>query len=123
MDALRGIIGWVGQSLLPDECPDEAGLPRLHWIIAGGESGPGARPMHVDWARSLRDQCVAAGVPFHFKQFGAWSWIEDMTYDAAAQAAGGQDYPHHSCGRTAVRVGKKRAGRTLDGRTWDEYPA
>lgn len=42
------------------------------WVIAGGESGPGARPMHPDWARSLRDQCAAAGVPFFFKQWGAW---------------------------------------------------
>lgn len=44
---------------------------RIDWVVAGGESGPGARPMHPDWARSLRDQCVAAGVPFHFKQAGA----------------------------------------------------
>jgi protein gp37 len=42
----------------------------LGWVIVGGESGPGARPMHPDWARSLRDQCVAAGVPFFFKQWG-----------------------------------------------------
>ena len=45
----------------------------LHWVIVGGESGPKARPMHPDWARSLRDQCVAAGVPFFFKQHGEWS--------------------------------------------------
>jgi protein gp37 len=43
---------------------------RIHWVIAGGESGPGARPMHPDWVRSIRDQCVAAGVPFFFKQWG-----------------------------------------------------
>ena len=46
--------------------------PRLDWVIVGGESGPGARPMHPDWARSLRDQCQAAGVPFLFKQWGEW---------------------------------------------------
>lgn len=45
---------------------------RLHWVVAGGESGPGARPMHPDWARSLRDQCASAGVPFLFKQWGSW---------------------------------------------------
>ncbi len=46
---------------------------RLHWVVAGGESGPGARPMHPDWARSLRDQCASAGVPFFFKQWGSWA--------------------------------------------------
>lgn len=49
-----------------------ADYARIHWIIAGGESGPGARPMHPDWARGLRDQCQAAGVPFFFKQWGDW---------------------------------------------------
>ncbi len=44
----------------------------LDWVVAGGESGPGARPMHPDWARSLRDQCARAGVPFLFKQWGQW---------------------------------------------------
>lgn len=84
--------------------PPPAGL---HWVICGGESGPGARPMHPDWARSLRDQCVAAGVPFLFKQWGAWLPCADPTCECDG-----------SC-----RVGKKRAGRELDGRTWDEYPA
>lgn len=79
----------------------------LGWVICGGESGPGARPMHPDWARSLRDQCVAAGVPFLFKQWGAWLPCADPTCECDG-----------SC-----RVGKKRAGRELDGRTWDEYPA
>ena len=51
---------------------DSGRLNRLHWVICGGESGPGARPMHPDWARSLRDQCVGAGVPFFFKQWGEW---------------------------------------------------
>lgn len=49
-------------------------IPELDWVIAGGESGPGARPMHPDWARSLRDQCQAAGVPFFFKQWGAFTY-------------------------------------------------
>jgi hypothetical protein len=46
--------------------------PAIDWVIVGGESGPGARPMHPDWARSIRDQCVAVGVPFVFKQWGQW---------------------------------------------------
>ncbi|MGC0365043.1 protein gp37 [Rhodococcus sp. 27YEA15] len=69
----------------------------LHWVIVGGESGRNARPMHPEWAASLRDQCVEAAVPFLFKQWGEW--------DASSQ-----------------RVGKKAAGRELDGRTWDEFP-
>ena len=76
-------------------------------MIAGGESGKDARPMHPDWARSLRDQCQAAGVPFLFKQWG----------EHAPQGwAVGSEGP-------MVRMGKKAAGRELDGRTWDEYPA
>ncbi|MGL4233192.1 MAG: DUF5131 family protein [Casimicrobium sp.] len=57
---------------------------QLDWVIAGGESGHGARPAHPDWFRSLRDQCAAAGVPFHFKQWGEWLPINQMT-DAGQQ--------------------------------------
>lgn len=73
-------------------------LDGIDWVIVGGESGPGARPMRADWARDVRDQCRAAGVAFFFKQWGA----------------------HNEAG---VRVGKSRAGRELDGETWDEMPA
>lgn len=100
----------------------------LHWVIAGGESGPGARPMHPDWARSLRDQCVDAGVPFFFKQWGEWEGplypgpeIPDKKR-VRLRENHGKPLPSNS-GLCIVRVGKKRAGRTLDGRTWDEYPA
>src|SRR5205085_11375271 len=51
---------------------DDFGLDGLHWLIVGGESGPGSRPIHPDWARSLRDQCAAAGVLFFFKQWGGY---------------------------------------------------
>ena len=73
-------------------------LTGIHWVITGGESGRGARPMQVGWAKSLRDQCDLAGVPFFFKQWGS----------------------HDVCGR---RVGKKKAGRTLEGRIWDQMPS
>jgi protein gp37 len=76
--------------------------PKIDWVITGGESGPNARPMHPDWARSLRDQCAAAGVPFFFKQWGEW---------------GPDTGPH------VYRLGKKQAGRLLDGREWSEFPA
>jgi protein gp37 len=69
---------------------DNLNLDGIDWTIAGGESGPNARPMDPNWVRSIRDQCNAAGVAFHFKQWGG--------------------------------VQKKQAGRTLDGRTWDELP-
>jgi protein gp37 len=70
---------------------EKLNLEGIHWAIAGGESGPNARPMNPVWVRSIRDQCTAAGVAFHFKQWGG--------------------------------VQKKKTGRTLDGRTWDELPS
>lgn len=141
--------------------------PRLDWVVVGGESGPGARPMHPAWARSLRDQCARAEVPFHFKQWGEWGpapwavrvcdpavgWtgtaeeLADAKRDAEARGAthayaswaneyGWELYEpthkpwsleradtldgHHAPMR---RWGKKTAGRELDGRTYDEYPA
>lgn len=111
--------------------------PRLDWLITGGESGPGARPMHPAWARSLRDQCVKAGVAFHFKQWGEHSpaGLVDALVDSGSlvsvQASTGVVHrPGQSADGLApggwaamLRVGKKRAGRRLDGRTWDEYPA
>lgn len=110
---------------------------RLDWIVCGGESGPHARPMHSDWARSLRDQCTAAGVPFLFKQWGEWicadqsacplgppenrwMWGDGTPFKYGDAAAG----PEVRDGRLPLlcRIGKKTAGRVLDGRTWDEYP-
>ena len=96
----------------------------LDWVIVGGESGPNARPMYPGWARSIRDQCQTAGVPFFFKQWGEWDWLEHQTYGDAEVIANSLRvrYEHHSYGPTAIKVGKKRAGRELDGRTWDEMP-
>lgn len=101
---------------------------RIHWVIVGGESGPKARPMHPHWPQEICGQCVAAGVPFLFKQWGEWLSIDAMNpgqLDAL-------DLDHlHDRDRVDVethpyvthcRVGKKAAGRELDGRTWDEYP-
>ena len=72
-------------------------LDGIDWVIAGGESGPGARPMQPAWPLAIRDQCLASRVPFFFKQWGAF-------------------------GADGRRVGRKRAGRRLEGRTWDEMP-
>ena len=100
--------------------------PGLDWVICGGESGPRARPMHPDWARSLRDQCLAAGVPFLFKQWGEWLPAPehmDFTEGAALACRRNREFEQWSSGHTLIRVGKKKAGRELDGRTWDEYPS
>lgn len=95
--------------------------PRLDWVVAGGESGPGARPMHPDWARSLRDQCAAAGVPFFFKQWGEWCHQDQLHPDewSRIDAVVNLGQEHHP---QPMHVGKRAAGRLLDERTWDEYP-
>lgn len=122
----------------------------LDWVIAGGESGRDARPLHPAWARSLRDQCVAAGVAYFHKQNGEWidadekldrmrasgigvnagaapgglaqplnfadaAWLAEVTGYAGR-------YEHQSDGTTLIRVGKRAAGRLLDGREWNEVP-
>ena len=95
------------------------------WVIAGGESGPGARPMHPDWARGLRDQCTSAGVPFFFKQWGEWlagRWQDGQE----GQRNDSREWRHFGTpgeqGAFAVRVGKKTAGALLDGHEWKEFP-
>lgn len=103
------------------------GVPRLDWIIAGGESGPGARPMHPAWARKLRDDCTAAGVPFLFKQWGDWHPHQQPLADGSINALGNPDDLHgrwHSFGdgQSAWRTGKMAAGRFLDGATYDGFP-
>ncbi|CAE6899773.1 MULTISPECIES: phage Gp37/Gp68 family protein [Burkholderiaceae] len=91
------------------------GLRRLDWVIVGGESASGARPMHPEWARSIRDQCAAADVPFMFKQNGEWVSVSEI--------AGAGEHYRFPDGATVRRVGKKAAGRMLDGVTHDEFPA
>ena len=99
----------------------------VDWVICGGESGPGARPMHPEWARSLRDQCASAGVPFFFKQWGEFKTIYENTNVALGKSdrwlnlAGGHGF-HGERVVAARRVGKKAAGRLLDGRAHDAFP-
>lgn len=78
LDVLKG-ASYCGEAERdPRDESDEADS-RIDWVICGGESGPQARPMHPDWVRSLRDQCAAAGVPFHFKQWGEWLPISEQS--------------------------------------------
>jgi protein gp37 len=164
--SLRWLATWNGQALRPREwgqaTNDHDGLRRLDWVVAGGESGTGARPLHPDWARTLREQCAVAGVPFLFKQWGGWRPIDQgqgdwyaSLYRSNRKARDGEsqnaiddvhgrtctvpqlclriDGAH--CGSTdagawrqgtspilAFHVGKKSAGRELDGVQHHGYP-
>jgi protein gp37 len=88
------------------------------WVICGGESGTGARPMHPDWAKSLRDQCAAAGTAFFFKQWGEWKPADHSDFPTGKKPVAwpGQDGP------VSIRVGKARAGRVLDGQEHSAFP-
>lgn len=124
----------------------------ISWVITGGESGHGARPMHPEWARSLRNQCRTAGAAFHHKQWGEWAdyaqlpsvsgweFVQErngkrygrLTHDDEVNDGFAFDgrlfetrYPWNTPenpGPCMVRVGKSRAGRLLDGREWNEFP-
>ena len=117
----------------------------IDWVIVGGESGHGARPMHPDWVRCLREQCLSVGVPFFFKQWGEWAdmgaaqisaagpsmtksghvsdWLRQRIQhaDGSARNVDAYTWTGHAT-ELMYRVGKKAAGRMLDGRTWDEVP-
>jgi protein gp37 len=103
---------------------------RIDWVICGGESGPGARPMHPDWPRALRDMCQQAGVPFLFKQWGEFAPCDPpvvTNIDGKLQAtrswrASDRYVECPKTGQWVKRVGKKSAGRQLDGRDWNEFP-
>lgn len=125
-------------------------IPGVHWVICGGESGPGARPMHPDWERALRDDCLVAGVGFHFKQWGDWVSYDQIgangweftrekdgkQYGVISRGDPGSEEPlfgerefetrYPWDDRTMpcmVRVGKRAAGRLLDGCEWNGLPS
>ncbi|WP_304305890.1 phage Gp37/Gp68 family protein [Pseudacidovorax intermedius] len=159
MEPLLGPVSFEGLFANPGNPADGTNvLEALDWIIVGGESGPGARPMHPDWARSLRDQCAAAGAAFLFKQWGEWhtsafiastgepvfrqfdchqqwvnkarTWVNGgicLDRHGKELRNGGDMARARDQGNFPVtimhRVGKKAAGRLLDGRTWDGVPS
>jgi protein gp37 len=121
-------------------------LRRLDWVIAGGESGQAARPMHPDWVRQIRDDCAAGGVPFFFKQWGAWAPVcaipdTEAYYDPAPEqrpeatrrckvatdtlqldGSRGDRFDYRPGAMMVMRIGKKAAGRLLDGREHNDLP-
>jgi protein gp37 len=113
------------------------GVGKLDWVVVGGESGPGARPMHPDWARKVRDDCQAAGVPCFFKQWGEWQNGSDLggTSENRIVLNDGRSYrsiiePDQETKNAwsdyaptmMARVGKKAAGHLLTGREHREMP-
>lgn len=96
----------------------ETGKSEIAWVVVGGESGPRARPMHPQWARDVRDACATTGVPFHFKQHGAWSPrpINELPAGRAFKTI-------EVDGELLRFVGKTLGGRSLDGRVHDDFPA
>lgn len=103
-------VPWDGEQALP--------TLQVDWVIAGGESGPDARPAHPDWFRSIRDQCDEADVPFHFKQWGEFG-PESLASPVQINNAMFEVCEH---GERVYRVGVKQAGRSLDGVTHDAFP-
>lgn len=125
--------GFFGDALQWHHRPNGAGKwPGIDWVICGGESGPGARPMHPDWARSLRDQCQNAGVPFFFKQWGEYEYMPPgrcregdtvVWSDGSFQKLKGGEMPSDRSAFTCRRVGKRNSGRLLDGFEHSAFPA
>lgn len=125
-------VRWISAEPLLSGLPS-LDLTGIDWLVAGGESGPGSRPMHPDWPRDLRDRCQATGTAYFFKQWGAHAPIREYddfegwhTGEIVLNRDGrdwrGSEALFEDGAYVMQRVGKHRSGRLLDGRTWDEYP-
>lgn len=132
---LNALEGYAWEDQGDDDFDVDSIGARIDWVVVGGEVGPKARPMHPQWARELRDQCAAAGVPFQFKQWGEWypanrhAGDDLIERDRAKVKSGFFDH----CGtwnnqgpnplrQTMDRLGLKAAGRLLDGELHDAQP-
>lgn len=156
MEPLLGPVDLRQAHITRTRLPEWPSPTRVDWVIVGGESGPKARPMHPQWARDIRDQCAAAGVPFLFKQWGEWETayqrsdgtpvfrqfesFDQWVNKASSWVSGGICLDRHGnemkCGADMAKardtgafpvtimhkVGKKRAGRFLDGIEHNGYP-
>lgn len=114
----RDYQGWNGDG--PIDQVITARADKIHLVIVGGESGPGARPMHPDWVRSLRAQCRDAGVPFFFKGWGKWLLKDDYACSLLPHTGATRDWEKNTAYYTSMS--KSRAGRLLDGQEWNEMP-
>lgn len=112
-DSLWGEVSIDGQAYLP--------CRKIDWVIVGGESGNNARPMHPDWVRSIRNECVAADVPFLFKQWGEWLSYDVRCSDKYPLNMGSSEHTVFEDGLFA-KVGKHNSGRLLDGVEWNQFP-
>lgn len=133
--AERGWLTWVSYEPAIGAV-DWTGWEFIRWLVSGGESGAGARPSHPDWHRAARDYCNAGRIPYVFKQWGDWApWHNVGISEGIERCVDGKDRrlnvgrdgavggnPSLPGDATMYRLGKKAAGRLLDGRTWDQYP-
>ena len=128
VEPMLGPVDLISAGLRPewklasDDPPMQPLGTNIDWVICGGETGPGARPMHPDWVRSLRDQCQAAGVPFFFKGWGEWVAPSQYPFSVGGPDLENADRHVFDDAAEVYRVGKKSSGRLLDGREWNEFP-
>ena len=132
----RGDCGITMRGYLRDKSePDDFHYwaTKIDWIIVGGESGPRARPMHPDWARAIRDQCADAGVPFFFKQWGEWRdrgghvpiatrKVQSHICYLDRDTGRCKPHPNRFSDETMIKLGRKAAGRLLDGVEHNAFP-
>lgn len=95
---------------------------RVDWVIAGGESGPGSRPMNPEWPQAIQRQCAEARVAFHFKQWGHWAPIQ-LVQDALKKSTPIQVLRGDGQEISLAAIGKGKSGRLLAGKHWDQFPA
>lgn len=107
-------------NLKPYLIPNAKGI-KLNWVITGGESGAGSRPMNPEWPANIQKQCAEANVPFHFKQWGHWAPIElvkdSITKNTRIEIIGSKEHIV-----SIAAIGKGKAGRSLSGKYWDQFP-
>jgi len=134
--SIEPLLGPVDLARIVYSTTQELLIDKTHWIVVGGESGPGARPTHPEWVRGIRDQCVATGTAWWWKQWGAWAPEGPLSAPQCAVSQDGQVVPPPATADLSppgssstdgwcrmFRVGKKTAGALLDGREWHQFPS